>query len=334
MSIRFSVIVPTRNRRAQLQASLDCLVAQTFPAHEFEVIVVDDGSTDGTVDWLERQATTMRLRVVRTDHGGPGAARNAGAAVAVGEYLAFTEDDVLIAPDWLERADAHLRQNPIDLLEGRTRLEGTLRSTRRGEPVPVPSFIPCNLFVRRSAFDDLGGYDLGFFDRGTGLYFREDVDLGFRAFERGYVHEIDPTVLVEHPEQFLTMRACFRHARRYVFDPLLYRRHPALYRKFIEVKTFGRLRIHRPLHLVALGSLMAWVLVLIGALTASVAALAIGVALLLISGIAVRAKYQGRRALHIWNVTEVAAFTCLPIAYLEALTRGCVRARGGLGVFV
>jgi glycosyltransferase involved in cell wall biosynthesis len=332
--VRFSVIIPTRNRRASLEASIEALAAQTFPREEFELIVVDDGSDDDTMTRLKRPTLPMPVRAVSVVHGGPGAARNAGAAGASGEYLAFTEDDVSIAPDWLQRAADHLLQHEIDVLEGRTLLEGTLLSTRRGEPSAVPSFIPCNLFVRRDRFERLGGYDPNFFDRSTGLYFREDADFGFRALEHGYTHEIDPAVVVEHPAQFASIAACFRHARRYVFDPLLYRRHHELYRKLIEVKVISGIRVHRPLHLVALLSLFGWIVAVAGAIFAGWAVLIIGVGLVLAAGLAARVKYQGRHALRVWNVVAVVAFTLLPLVYLGALVRGCVRARGGLGVFV
>jgi glycosyltransferase involved in cell wall biosynthesis len=331
VAIRFSVIVPTRNRRARLQSTLDDLEAQSFPRADFEVIVVDDGSSDDTVAWLTENA---RACVCSTRHEGPGPARNAGAAAAHGEYLAFTEDDVRISPDWLERADRHLRANAVDVLEGRTVLEGTHRNTRRAEAVPVPSFIPCNLFVRRSAFGQLGGYSPSFFDSRSGLYFREDADLGFRALECGMTHLIDPTVLVEHPEQFLSLPACFRHARRYVFDPLLYRRHRALYRRYIEVKSIGPLRVHRPMHLVALATLLSWVLLVVGVVIGQPILLGLGAAGVLASGVAVRAKYQGRRALRLWELGSQIAMLGLPAVYLAALVRGCVRARGGVGVFV
>lgn len=90
---RFSVIIPTRNRAALLARALDSVAAQTHPAAE--VIVVDDGSRDGTAEYLEH---APRVRALRIDAASPGAARNAGAAVATGEYLAFLDSDDLWTP--------------------------------------------------------------------------------------------------------------------------------------------------------------------------------------------------------------------------------------------
>ena len=85
----FSVIIPTYNRAALLSEALDSVFAQRFT--DFEVIVADDGSTDGTTDVL--QAYRDRVRVVRQANGGPGAARNLAAKEARGRYLAFLDSD-------------------------------------------------------------------------------------------------------------------------------------------------------------------------------------------------------------------------------------------------
>ena len=85
----FSVVVPTYNRLPLLAEALGSVWRQTFT--DYEVIVVDDGSTDGTAEWLDSQ--TPRLRFLRQENKGPGAARNLGAAEAKGEYLAFLDSD-------------------------------------------------------------------------------------------------------------------------------------------------------------------------------------------------------------------------------------------------
>src|SRR5262249_51175789 len=93
-TVLFSVIIPTYNRRKLLQETLDSVWAQSFT--DFEVIVVDDGSTDGTEDVLKPQQD--RLKLIVNEHLGPGAARNAGARVAKGQYLAFLDSDDLWFP--------------------------------------------------------------------------------------------------------------------------------------------------------------------------------------------------------------------------------------------
>ncbi len=90
----FSVIVPTFNRLAFLQQTLESVWVQRFT--DFEVIVIDDGSTDGTRDWLAMHGG--RARAFTQANHGPSAARNAGASHARGEYLALLDSDDLWFP--------------------------------------------------------------------------------------------------------------------------------------------------------------------------------------------------------------------------------------------
>jgi GT2 family glycosyltransferase len=106
----FSVIVPSFNRVALLGASLESILAQRFT--DFDIIVVDDGSTDGTMDYLE--SFRQRIKVFRQANQGPGAARNLGARHSRGTYLAFLDSDDLWFPWTLEvyRDVIHMHTNP------------------------------------------------------------------------------------------------------------------------------------------------------------------------------------------------------------------------------
>jgi glycosyltransferase involved in cell wall biosynthesis len=99
----FSVVIPTYNRITFLQRTLETVWAQRFK--DFEVIVVDDGSTDGTIDYLKSLSQTFSVLSQR--HSGPGAARNLGAKKASGDYLAFLDSDDLWFP-WTLETFAHL----------------------------------------------------------------------------------------------------------------------------------------------------------------------------------------------------------------------------------
>src|SRR5262245_55735540 len=94
----FSVVIPSFNRVALLGSALNSVFAQSFT--DFEVIVVDDGSTDQTMQYL--RAFRDRLAAIRQPNQGPGAARNRGARHAVGAYLAFLDSDDLWFPWTLE----------------------------------------------------------------------------------------------------------------------------------------------------------------------------------------------------------------------------------------
>src|SRR5262249_51635181 len=101
-----SIVIPTYNRAERLPACLDALGEQTQPFEDFEVIVVNDGSTDETAAMLEAYSPPYALRVVQQENGGYGAARNAGVRVATGTHLLFLDDDVIASAGLVA---AHLR---------------------------------------------------------------------------------------------------------------------------------------------------------------------------------------------------------------------------------
>ena len=105
MTPEVSVIIPTYNRRAMLLEAIDSVLAQSVTA--FELIVIDDGSTDGTAEHLTRLGKTIRIE--RIEHSGPAAARNRGVALARAPLIAFLDSDDLWAPTKLERQLAFMR---------------------------------------------------------------------------------------------------------------------------------------------------------------------------------------------------------------------------------
>lgn len=116
----FSIVIATRARPRQLHDCLAALDRLDYPRDRFEVLVVDDGSPqplNATVaPFLARFDVTLLTRA----HGGPGAARNAGAARARGTFLAFTDDDCAPAPEWLRAFAARFSTAPGHMIGGRT----------------------------------------------------------------------------------------------------------------------------------------------------------------------------------------------------------------------
>jgi GT2 family glycosyltransferase len=322
----FSLIIPTYNRAA-LHLCLDALARQTIEPGQCEVIVVVDGSTDGTTEMLRSLTFPFSFTFITLDNGGASRARNKGVEVARGRYLGFTEYDVVPEPDWLTQAMRRLREENVDVLEGLTVYKGSAGSVRRFEPPGVMSFIPCNLFVRRTAFLASGGYDQSFFDRKEKLYFREDSDLGFRLLDAGCSVAHSPDLIVAHPPQFGSLGECLRHARRYFFDPLLYKRHRRRYREMIEVKRLGGVTIHRPQHYIALGDLVAVVVGLVGVASGNGLLMGSGLAVSIACALLFRLKYQGRKALSLKECHVTLGFWIVPFVYLLALIRGCIRFR-------
>ncbi|HJU91216.1 MAG TPA: glycosyltransferase [Gemmatimonadaceae bacterium] len=172
----FSVIIPTFRRHAQISACLGALARLRYPRDRFEVIVVDDGSGSPPSKEVARAADSLRVRLVRSRHGGPGWARNAGAAVADGEFLAFTDDDCTPETDWLDALSASLVKMPDAAVGGRTEngLPDNPYSTASQllvsylyEYYSQPDhhnrrfFTTNNLALSRAIFTELGGFDVG-----------------------------------------------------------------------------------------------------------------------------------------------------------------------------
>ena len=109
-----SVIVPSFNRKDEIQELLTSLESQDLSNDRFEVIIVDDGSTDGTDGWIYDFSKTsdLDLKFIRQDHKGPGAARNLGMQSANGDVFVFIDSDCTAPPDWLSIIKKAFDENP------------------------------------------------------------------------------------------------------------------------------------------------------------------------------------------------------------------------------
>jgi GT2 family glycosyltransferase len=165
-----SVVVPTRGRAGYLEVTLDSLRSQD-PAVAYELLVVDDGSSDGTRELLERRDVLfLRLEPAR----GLNAARNAGVEATRGELVAFVDDDVRTPPGWLRALVEGAERHPdADAFGGpiRARFEGPVpRGCGREDPPlttldlgpedrPAELVWGANMLVRRSALERVGPFD-------------------------------------------------------------------------------------------------------------------------------------------------------------------------------
>ncbi len=214
-----SVIVPAFDAAGTIEVQLSALLAQR-PEHPWEVLVCDNGSTDGTQELVRRWARRMpELRLVDASAvRGPGAARNAGAAVAGSPRLAFCDADDRVGPGWvsgMRRAlDVH------DVVAGRFETVPTPRHRVAVSWSPqehglttldlLPGFVTAgagNLGVRAEAFRSVGGFD------GTAAT-REDDDLCLRLQLAGYRLAFDPA-LVLRVRRREGVRAVYRQAYAY-----------------------------------------------------------------------------------------------------------------------
>ena len=230
-----SVVVATHDRADRLERLLDSLegLACEFA---FEVVVVDDGSRDGTADLLERRRRSehLGLRVVtRAQAAGPATARDMGWRTAQAELIAFTDDDCRVHPGWLAAGRRAAAQEPGGIVQGRTEPDPEQRD-RRGPfsrtievLAPDAAFQTCNVFYPRALLEQLDGFDIESFGRSPG---GEDADLAWRAIEAGAPTTFAPEAIVYHEVADLGPAGKLRVAARWTTPMRAYVRHPRLRR--------------------------------------------------------------------------------------------------------
>lgn len=328
MSLRLSVVIPTRNRKNVLERLLRSLERQTLAKDQFEVIVVDDGSSDGTPAEVEAFAgqSPLQVRCVANPERGTGAARNYGVTQARGGIVAFMDDDVTLREDCIANALAHFDNEPIAAVEAQLLIEGTQRPLLKSSF--AQGFITNAIFYRRQVLLEIGGFDDAFFDRRSGMFFRDDLDLGFRLLEAGHTAIQPADVVAWHPFIYPDLRSCFAHARRYMMDPLLYRKHPARFRSLLERKRIGPLSFGRPMHYACMAHCVSILGIALSLATRLPLAAAVGAAAAIATHFVVRFKFQGPRALHFWDLRAILAFAALPWWYAYWFIRGCIRFGG------
>ncbi len=229
-----SIIIPTRNRAAWLPTCLAHLEQQTFPAARFEIIVVDDGSSDDSYSVLQRyaQGAPVRIRPIRTEHVGFAAARNTGVEAATGAILLFFADDELASPRLLEnhwRAHAglhaerclageihiHPQLSPASLT--RLAIDETQGEGEYSEQVSYLDAQPSNLSMGRTLFERVGS-----FDEVDGLDSLEHVVWAHRLGKTGVeLRRLDDTrSYVWQPASLASERARYYHMGYAMFEVL------------------------------------------------------------------------------------------------------------------
>ena len=228
-----SVIVPTFNRCDSLRRLLESLSQQTLSPARFQVIVVSDGSTDGTVKMVrEVKRRFPNLDVLDLANRGPAAARNSGAKAATGRYLAFTDDDCVAGQDWLEQLLLAFQRTGAVAVQGKTTTDRSACTplTHQMEVTrPWLSAMPsCNAAYLKSVFDRVGGFDESFRSAHN-----EDADLAWRVEEYGRV-VYSPEVHIIHPPRCDGFFKIARRVRLFECDFLLFHKQRVKYKKYIS----------------------------------------------------------------------------------------------------
>lgn len=214
-----SVNIAVKDRRELLAACLDGLARQTFT--DFEVVVVDNGSTDGTAEMVAAR-TDLPIRLLHHD-GSLGAVRNAGVRASHGALVAFVDSDCVPTPDWL-RVGVAAFDDDVATVQGRTLPDPAAPQGAWPATQELTSFTgryeACNLFYRRAVLLDAGGFDehVGFFG--------EDTMAGWAVKRLGHGERFAADAVVHHAVTHPGVRWHWRRGLRYGNFPAIVRRFP------------------------------------------------------------------------------------------------------------
>jgi glycosyltransferase involved in cell wall biosynthesis len=210
--MKFSVVIPTYNRPGELARCLSALAGVDYPKGEFEVIVVDDGSRMDLEPVVAQYRAVLPVTLIRQLNGGPGPARNYGAANASGSVFAFIDDDCEPESGWLRAMDAAVARAPHALIGGcvRNGLPDNPNSSAshqiidfydrhfNRDPLRAHFFASNNIAMPADLYREVGGFDPAF-------QAAEDRDLCDRWLRRGW-----PLIAAQDAVVFHSRRMSFR----------------------------------------------------------------------------------------------------------------------------
>lgn len=232
--MRFSIIIPVFNRPDEVEELLQSLTAQTVS--DFEVIVVEDGSSIPCKEVCEHFSDSLDLHYYNKKNSGPGQSRNFGAERSKGEYLIILDSDVVLPQGYLAAIESELDATNADAFGGPDRAHSSFTDVQKAISYSMTSFFTTggirggkkkldkfyprsfNMGIRRDIFLRLGGF--------SKMRFGEDIDFSIRIFKAGYTCRLFPTAWVWHKR-----RTDFRKFFRQVFNSgiariNLHKKHP------------------------------------------------------------------------------------------------------------
>ncbi|MBO4328462.1 MAG: glycosyltransferase [Bacteroidales bacterium] len=204
--MRYSVIIPVYNRPKEVDELLESLCEQTFT--DFEVIVVEDGSTETSEAVCERYQDRLDLHYYFKPNSGPGPSRNYGAERSHGEYLIILDSDVIVPPGYFQQVENELKADPTDAFGGPDRAHPSFSPIQKAISYAMTSFFTTggirggkkkmdkfyprsfNMGIRKSRFQQVGGF--------APIRYGEDIDLSTRLFEAGCDCRLFPEAYVYH----------------------------------------------------------------------------------------------------------------------------------------
>lgn len=250
-----SIVVPTFNAASYLKKCVESLLALEYPI--YEVIVVDDGSSDGTAEYL-RGVVDPRVKVL-TNHKNLGTclARNWGIAQARYPIVAFTDHDCVVNPRWLTEIVQGFDGDRVGFISGEVfyvRPGYVGYFPERLVRNPVGNWpMGCNLAFLKRALDEIGGFDPEMF-----LYGNEDTEIALRLLVNNWEWRTCPAAVVYHQQIEWTVKSLLRTARYASVWPILKTRYPRHYLYFKPFIRWGWLAYPKTLMQLVLSPILVW----------------------------------------------------------------------------
>ncbi len=219
--MKYSIIVPVYNRPDEVDELLESLSNQTLK--DFEVIIVEDGSTRNCKDVCDKYADILALHYYAKENSGPGQSRNYGAERASGDYLLILDSDVVLHEGYIQAVEDSLKETPAEAFGGPDAAHPSFTPVQkaisysmtsffttggiRGGKTKLDKFYPrsFNMGIRRDVYLQLGGF--------SKMRFGEDIDFSYRIVEAGYKPRLFPEAWVWHKR-----RTDFRKFFRQVYN--------------------------------------------------------------------------------------------------------------------
>ena len=191
-----SVVVPTFNRKDSLRKCLESLFHQSFPIDDYEIIVVDDGSDDGTYEVVSdlQKESPIVLRYYKQKNRGPASARNLGIKKSHRKIIAFIDDDCVAKFDWLTHLTAMFKAENIGGVEGKVEIIGkkTALTYNVAENISGGNYITGNIAYTKEVLNSVNHFD-------ENLLRLEDLDLAYRIMKENKKIIFCDKAIVFHP---------------------------------------------------------------------------------------------------------------------------------------
>ncbi len=242
--ILVSTVTPVLNRKVLLRELIESLWDQTLDPSLYEIIVIDDCSTDGTAEMLaelQRQSPCRLVYRSMETHGGSVRARNEGVKLTSGKIIAFTDSDCRVTPTWLELGLTAFDEDPdIAFATGPILNKPDQRVTFfsvGGDALPEenPIYPLANAFYRKDLFWEIGGFDESVWLAAVNTTPVEysDIDLAYRMLGMGYRNKYLKDLVVYHEVLQVAPSQWFMWSLRYMQLPELLQRYPTMRKTFL-----------------------------------------------------------------------------------------------------